>query len=225
MNTAECMGRLMSSATHDMRNVLAVIRESAGLAQDMLHVSGTDLPGGRRLHTALEQVQEQVLRGAALAESMGNLAACAPGCDDEDGENAASCDVGRVIRDFCCMAARRGRACGLELTAHADADPVVAEAAALDIFRALLAVFDVCASVGGGVRLHFSPVRRGRGAGVMCEVERQGDNVDMVVSALTGCPLLTPDSNGWMARLVPWRDATARRFLLAADVLETSSPQ
>ena len=35
MTDSQCMGRLLASATHDMRNVLAVIRESAGLAQDI----------------------------------------------------------------------------------------------------------------------------------------------------------------------------------------------
>ena len=36
MKDVQCMGRLLASATHDMRNVLAVIRESAGLAADMI---------------------------------------------------------------------------------------------------------------------------------------------------------------------------------------------
>ena len=35
MNDSQCMARLLASGVHDMRNVLAVIRESAGLAQDM----------------------------------------------------------------------------------------------------------------------------------------------------------------------------------------------
>ena len=39
MKDVQCMGRLLASATHDMRNVLAVIRESAGLAADMISLS------------------------------------------------------------------------------------------------------------------------------------------------------------------------------------------
>ena len=39
MTDSQCMGRLLASATHDMRNVLAVIRESAGLAQDMVQLA------------------------------------------------------------------------------------------------------------------------------------------------------------------------------------------
>ena len=45
MNESQCMARLLASAVHDMRNVLAVIRESAGLAQDMVQLAaGADKP-------------------------------------------------------------------------------------------------------------------------------------------------------------------------------------
>ena len=46
MTDSQCMGRLLASATHDMRNVLAVIRESAGLAQDLslIHISEPTRP-------------------------------------------------------------------------------------------------------------------------------------------------------------------------------------
>ena len=40
MNESQCMARLLASAVHDMRNVLAVIRESAGLAQDLATLAG-----------------------------------------------------------------------------------------------------------------------------------------------------------------------------------------
>ena len=36
-----CMARLLASAVHDMRNILAVIRESAGLAQDLTSLDST----------------------------------------------------------------------------------------------------------------------------------------------------------------------------------------
>ena len=49
MTDSQCMGRLLASATHDMRNVLAVIRESAGLAQDMVQLAAeADKPADPR---------------------------------------------------------------------------------------------------------------------------------------------------------------------------------
>ena len=50
MTDSQCMGRLLASATHDMRNVLAAIRESAGLAQDMVQLAaGADKPADPRV--------------------------------------------------------------------------------------------------------------------------------------------------------------------------------
>lgn len=215
MNPAECLGRLTASATHDMRNVLAAIRESVGLVQDIL-----DLPDASarvdRMRKALRDVQQQVAHGAELAEGMAYLAQC--GAQGEGASPAESrCDLARVTRDFCCMAARRGKACGLTLEDMAAPEPVLTDADALDVFGALLGVFDACSAVGGGAHLRLGAVRRGRSAGVLCEVDPAGANVDMVVSALTGCPLLRPESAGWAARLLPWRDAGARRFLLPVN--------
>lgn len=45
MNDSQCMARLLASGVHDMRNVLAVIRESAGLAQDMAAWPERPCPG------------------------------------------------------------------------------------------------------------------------------------------------------------------------------------
>ena len=48
MTNEECMGRLVVSATHDLRNALAVIRESAGLPEDMLRIQGAETPQAQR---------------------------------------------------------------------------------------------------------------------------------------------------------------------------------
>ena len=99
MTDSQCMGRLLASATHDMRNVLAVIRESAGLAQDMVQLAaGADKPADPRVIKALKEVQQQILRGAALAECMEYLAQVS----HSENENAP-CDLARVAGTFCLM--------------------------------------------------------------------------------------------------------------------------
>ena len=76
MNESQCMARLLASAVHDMRNVLAVIRESAGLAQDLAALAAREGGAARheRLATALSEVQRAVVQGAALAEGMDHMA-------------------------------------------------------------------------------------------------------------------------------------------------------
>ena len=109
MNESQCMARLLASAVHDMRNVLAVIRESAGLAQDLATFAGgktVAAPGAERLSSALSEVQRSIIQGAALSEDM-DFMAQAGGMEPG---SAGPCDLARVSRSFCLLAARQARA-------------------------------------------------------------------------------------------------------------------
>lgn len=234
MTNEECMGRLVVSATHDLRNALAVIRECAGLSEDMLRMAaeGKGDVNARvpRMLEALAQAQAQVRRGAALAESMGHLANSASGGADGGGSPANRCDLNRVVEDFCVMIARRGKACALETEACPAPEPVMAATSALDVFRDLLDVFDACAAVGGGAHLRLAPtVLKSAGistGAVACEVVSHGENTDMVLAALTSCPLLRPARSGrdswphWLSRLVPGGQEAGRRFVLPVNTAE-----
>lgn len=222
MTNEECLGRLVVSATHDLRNALAVIRECTGLVDDMLRLQHKTGPergdNAPRMLEALAQVQAQVRRGAALAEGMGHMASSAGGGEGE--ASVSRCDLNRVVVDFCTMIARRGKACLLELAACPAPEPVTASASTMEVFRDLLDVFDACAAVGGGGTLRLAPVTVQGRAAVACQVVSDGSNTDMVLSALTSCPLLRPARSGrdawpeWLQRLVPGGEAQGRRFLL-----------
>ena len=209
MTDSQCMGRLLASATHDMRNVLAVIRESAGLAQDMVQLAaGADKPADPRVIKALKEAQQQILRGAALAECMEYLAQVS----HSENENAP-CDLARVASTFCLMAARRARAVQMVLESADSEEPVWSAVPALAVLRALLDIFDLCASVGGQVKLRFSAGRQNKVEGIIIEV-CDGANRDMALAALTGSPMLNARPRpGWQALLMPWRDPAQRFFL------------
>ena len=209
MTDSQCMGRLLASATHDMRNVLAVIRESAGLAQDMVQLAaGADKSADPRVIKALKEAQQQILRGAALAECMEYLAQVS----HSENENAP-CDLARVASTFCLMAARRARAVQMVLECADSEEPVWSAVPALAVLRALLDIFDLCASVGGQVKLRFSAGRQNKVEGIIIEV-CDGANRDMALAALTGSPLLNARPRpGWQALLMPWRDPAQRFFL------------
>ena len=191
MTDSQCMGRLLASATHDMRNVLAVIRESAGLAQDMVQLAaGADKSADPRVIKTLKEAQQQLLRGAARAEYLA-----------------------RVASTFCLMAARRARAVQMVLECADSEEPVWSAVPALAVLRALLDIFDLCASVGGQVKLRFSAGRQNKVEGIIIEV-CDGANRDMALAALTGSPLLNARPRpGWQALLMPWRDPAQRFFL------------
>ena len=97
----ECVGCLAASATHELQNALAVIRESAGLMQDLVSLCGEGLPHRDRLCTMLSLIQEQVARGGDLAWNLNRLAHAW----EEDGEAAR--DLSAVLEEFVALA-RRG---------------------------------------------------------------------------------------------------------------------
>lgn len=217
MHTSECIGRLVNSATHDIRNVLAVIREAVGLAQDILHLP-PDIAMSRldRVQQALHAVQEQVTHGAALAEGMGHIGQCAEYRDDIPEK---PCDLNRIVSDFCTMAQRRGKACALELRCQHTAEPMLSTAPPLEVFRGLLTIFDACVAVGGGVRVCFKPMLYHGLPAIACEVAEGGTNTDMVIAALTGHPLLHPLVAGWAEKLLPGA-GKGQRFIFCVDTTQ-----
>ncbi len=211
MNESQCMARLLASAVHDMRNVLAVIRESAGLAQDLASLAGSkavSAPGAERLSSALSEVQRSIIQGAALSEAMDYMAQAGgmePG-------GAGPCDLARVCRSFCLLAARQARAAQIRLANGESAEPVWAAVPPMDVLRALLEIFDLCTSVGGQVHLRFTAGRRQKEEGIVVEV-LEGGNRELALAAMTGGPMLSGMRPGWRAALMPWREAEPRFFL------------
>ena len=217
MNTSQCTARLLASAVHDMRNVLAVIRESAGLAQDLAALAdssaarnaGGALAGKQRLEAALAEAQRSVGQGAALAEAMDYLAQSGGA---ESGEHSGPCDLARVNRSFCLLAGRQARAAQIGLVSGECSDPVWASVPPMDVLRALLEIFDLCASVGGQVQLRFTAGRRQKEEGIVVEV-LEGANRELALAAMTGSPMLSGMRPGWRAALMPWREQGPRFFL------------
>ena len=162
MNDRECAGRLIASTTHELRNVLAVLRETSGLAQDLL-ACGT-AAAREKLPATLRETGRSVERIAALADSLDGLAQGAAG------RREPCCDVGAVARAFCRMMARAGKACGIMFDETASSAPSVpAPLEAFDAHLALMNVFDVCAAAGGGVALALTAEVRHAMCGLLLE--------------------------------------------------------
>lgn len=197
MSQNTCMARLLASAVHDMRNILAIIRESAGLAQDLTSLDSTpqDTSTNIDLQNALDEVRRQVLLAAQLAEGLEFMAQGA----------TPSCDLGRVCRLFCRMAARQARAAQTEFKNGEPDGPVWVETPSMEVFQALLDVLDICISVGGRVSLLLTAGHHQGKEGIELRVAG-GENAHLVLSALTGSPagiLAKGRLDGGDARIIP----------------------
>jgi len=72
---AAFIGKITASATHELRNVLAIVKESAGLIEDIVESSEQrGSPHADRLMRAVGRIREQVKRGADLITSLNKFA-------------------------------------------------------------------------------------------------------------------------------------------------------
>ncbi|MDR3603962.1 MAG: hypothetical protein ACLPVO_16210 [Desulfomonilaceae bacterium] len=61
------IGKITAAMTHEMKNVLAIIRESAGLAEDLLTMSDESaFPYKDKFQKIMGKIENQVIRGAEI---------------------------------------------------------------------------------------------------------------------------------------------------------------
>lgn len=69
------MGRMTAGMTHEVKNVLAIIRESSGLLEDLLTIGqAKSFPYREKFLKVLGTIQEQVQRGVDLATHLNRFA-------------------------------------------------------------------------------------------------------------------------------------------------------
>ncbi len=91
MRDALFMGRMTASATHELQNILATIRESSGLMDDLLAMDSKGFAHAERFKRGLGVLAEQVERGMILTEQL-NFCAHAPE------KSPAGADVNEAVR-------------------------------------------------------------------------------------------------------------------------------
>ncbi|HKJ93536.1 MAG TPA: hypothetical protein VJ957_10220 [Longimicrobiales bacterium] len=214
---AAFVARLTAGATHELRNVLAIVKESAGLVQDLIAIGGTDA----RADAALARIEMQVGRGAELLASLNRLS---HGLDrEEEVVDLADALVHVVVL---CRRYARQRDRALVVRGVGLTGPVTATANALDVYRALVVAVEWSLDVvpqGCGVEVWTEPVS-GSGAlrlvgrlPVAAKVDgtgesggRGGDGVEVDTSSadwqaleasLEGLPAVVERNGGWFSLL------------------------
>jgi C4-dicarboxylate-specific signal transduction histidine kinase len=135
---AAFIARMTASTTHELRNVLAVVKESAGLVEDLVLASQQQkaLNPEKLLHAA-RRIDAQVGRGAALLTALNRLA---HGLDHAE----ETLDLGQQTEQatFLCQRFARQRRQRIEAEAEGDARSVRVNALRLQM--ALVSAIDCC---------------------------------------------------------------------------------
>lgn len=103
---AAFVAKITANATHEIRNVLAIIKESAGLVTDVIHAQGgRALSNPDRVVRAIDRIDAQVSRGAAFLENLNRFAHCLDRAQDEIDLNQEA----QQTAFLCQRLAKRGR--------------------------------------------------------------------------------------------------------------------
>ena len=71
----EFFGKITAGITHEMKNVLAIIKESAGLIEDILSLSSeASIPHQDKIQTSLTKIKTQIERGVELTNRLNRFA-------------------------------------------------------------------------------------------------------------------------------------------------------
>jgi C4-dicarboxylate-specific signal transduction histidine kinase len=135
---ATFIARMTASTTHELRNVLAVVKESAGLVEDLMLASQQQKSvNPEKLLHAARRIDAQVGRGAALLTSLNRLA---HGLDHAE----EALDLAQQIEQvaFLCQRFARQRRQRIEVEAKGDARSVRGNTLRLQM--ALVSAIDCC---------------------------------------------------------------------------------
>lgn len=139
---AAFFGRMTADLTHEIKNILAIIQESAGLMEDITAISP---PAEKRFqekfNNALRAIRAQLQRGMELT-TLFNRFAHIPD------SSRAEIDLVDAVRNMHDLAGRFARMKCVELAAvNIGADPVRLEANPVGVYLAIFSGIDCCLSV------------------------------------------------------------------------------
>lgn len=125
------MGEILASVTHDMQNIMAIIKESGALAEDIIALNKfTRIKHRDKLDSALCNIKDQVARGRSLMIMLNGFAHAA-----EDFPGA--CDLVRFSEQIGVLAARMVRLKECELIYEPYTEPITVRGNALLLMQSV----------------------------------------------------------------------------------------
>ena len=126
------MGKVTASLSHEIKNTLAIINESAGLMGDLLRKDGPeDWPAYSRLTNLLASIEEQVQRSADIVKRLNQFA-------HSMDKSLADLDLNETVRQTAILAQRFATLRRVNLETQLASNPLYLQS---DPFRLLYVIF------------------------------------------------------------------------------------
>jgi phosphoglycerate-specific signal transduction histidine kinase len=157
---AAFMGKITAGATHELKNVLAIIKESAGLMEDLIALNKDQFPLREKFLNVLTRIGDQVARGVEISSRLNHFA-------HTPDTAVASVDLNDVVEHVAFLAHRFARSRKIALK------PVLQERSIVlttDPLKLQMIIFDCLdliinmVSMGSGITLLPREVSEGQAA-------------------------------------------------------------
>jgi len=178
---AAFLGKITAAFTHEMKNVLAIIKESAGLMEDLLYLNqDAAFPQKDRFVRCLTTIQAQTNRGVALSSRL-NCFAHSPD------EEVATVDLNKILDQVVFLSERFARLKGVTLSLDRHETAINMVVSPLRLQMAVFGCLEYCwrsTATGGNIALSVTP--KGREAIVTFCCRNPADAADNVEVRLSG---------------------------------------
>lgn len=200
------MGKITAGVTHEMKNVLAIIRESAGLVEDIIGLSPADaVPNREKILRSLTRIADQVNRGVDLSTRLNGFA-------HSPDATSAEVDLSRVLDQIAYLSRRFTRVRGVSVEVEPSASPVMLVTDPLGIQMLIFGCIDALADVAG------------KGATVRISPGRSADGVAVIRFSVEGAALSNDGAFGHAQGLPAWADIEAQASLLGMRIERCDDP-
>lgn len=206
---AEFIGRITAAATHELRNILAIVKESAGLIADIVSPSDRlGSPQPERIMRAIGRIEAQVKRGSESLTSLSQFAHSLDHAEDEiDLEEAA-----RQLPFLCQAVAKKG---GHHVQAQPGDQDLTVVVNLLRLQMALYAAVECCLEqLPEGGTLNIRPLWHGERPSVEFSGESGGEAVSLNPSEAAAWNQLAPVLDNLAASVEKAEAVQGFRFIL-----------
>lgn len=162
-------GKITAGITHELKNVLAIIRESAGLMEDIMSISPEALITHQdKVQNSLNKIKDQVERGVNLTDRLNKFA-------HSSDETVAKVDLHNTIEQFVALSQRFARLKNIVMKTDFPKQPgrgAVLVTRPIQFQMALFAAIECCfhaMPAGGTIHIGFEQNQETAVVRVLCE--------------------------------------------------------
>ena len=158
-------GKISASISHELKNVLAIINENAGLLEDFTLMADRGVPlDPARLKTMAESVKKQISRADAIIGNMNRFAHSAD-------QPFTTADLAQTIELALAVTARFAVMRGIKIDLQLPENPVALETAPFSLMNLLWLCLEFCMSASGDQK-RVELVAEDTGSGVRIRFRR-----------------------------------------------------